>query len=822
MRKYKKKELTNCIDTLQKANGKVLKISSEARVDFLTQCQEMAIMVGTEIDKIEGEGIVTVSYLEQYCEELYLMSVATDRAELIQAQKRINALLLQIKDSIRTDIADSPAEIVFLPYKASMWDALDSVYRAAVQEGNCHVTVMPIPYYNINPQGEILGVEYEGNLFPEDIAIADFRTYNLQEQHPDVIFIHNPYDEYNLVTQVPQEYFSSALVNCTECLVYIPYFVALENSVKPEYCMMPAVKNAHYTFVQSDAVRDCYIKNGADPQKVVAIGSPKFDMVLKLQDNPPAMPECWKSALEGKKVFLLNTHLNPIINEAENAIDKLHQIFELFREREDAALLWRPHPLSIQTAKAMNPQVMEAYMALVEEFKTMSNGVYDETADVHRAIALSDAYIGHISSLVTMYGITGKPIYLIGMRSEANVKSPDKDRYLQFSCGELVGNELWVPAENYNALYKINMDTFEATFVTRFEGEKNRKRLFYKMVRYQDKLFFVPKEADNIIEYSLTTGEQKVHTPNYGELISMTKFFDAFVYGNYLYMFPANSSQVVCLDMDTGELSYDVACCRNMFELETETRTAIFSKGDYKEETAWVASPKTNCILEYHMQNQTYKEHYVGEKLCGFLDVTLCADKKYILCMDGKIIVWNEESNAWNVVWNSDTGLGGYNRICYHGGYIWVLPNKANSIVKIDVVTNQSFELNLPENMEIIDAEWTKTYGYFFEKDNLYLCPAGIAKMIIVNTKTDTVMEKEIQIVGMNPMYELNPYRIEKKNNIYEYVFNENKCPLEYFLNIVVQETDVNTMNRRRIFSKMQSNVENNSGKLIWQQLNKS
>jgi len=344
----------NCIDTLQKANGKMLKIDSTARVDFLTQCQEMAIMVGTEIDKIEGEGIVTVSYLEQYCEEIYLMSVAADRGDLIQAQKRAHALLGQIKDSILTDISDSPAEVVFLPYKASMWDALDSVYRAAMSDGNCNVTVMPIPYFNINPQGEVLAVEYEGALFPKDIKITDFRDYNLEAMHPDVIFIHNPYDEWNRVTQVPKEYFSSTLVNCTEHLVYIPYFVTKGDTIKDDYCYMPAVRNAWRTFVQSEAVRECYIKSGVEPKRIVALGSPKFDMVLQMQENPPAIPKEWEVSLKGKKVFLLNTHLNSIINEAEKTIKKLHQLFELFGKREDEALLWRPHPLSIQTAKSMN------------------------------------------------------------------------------------------------------------------------------------------------------------------------------------------------------------------------------------------------------------------------------------------------------------------------------------------------------------------------------------------------------------------------------------------------------------------------------------
>lgn len=472
MRKYKKQELLNCIKTLKEAHKKVKYVDGSVRNEILFQCQEMAIQVGMEIDRIEGEGACAVSYLEEYCEEVYQLVVSTDTKGAFQ--KNAERLLNQIEDSIRTDIPTSPAEIVFLPYKASMWDALDSVYRAAIERKDCHVIVMPIPYFNIDSKGKVLAVEYEGNQFPGDIPITDFSRINLAQLHPDVIFIHNPYDEWNRVTQVPQEYFSSMLVNYTEHLVYIPYFVTKGDKIKDDYCYLPAVRNAWRTFVQSDAVRDCYINNGADPSKIVAMGSPKFDMVLQMQKNPPAIPEEWKCALKGKKVFLLNTHLNAIINAAEQTMDKLRKIFALFREREDVALWWRPHPLSIQTVKSMNPQILESYMQLVDEFKTLQNGIYDTSPDVHRAIAISDAYIGHGSSLVAMYGITGKPIYILYMSKCVNVRENEIDQTIDSGCerylskcqereleaNKYVYNESMFPVEAFTNIVVMKKDIF--------------------------------------------------------------------------------------------------------------------------------------------------------------------------------------------------------------------------------------------------------------------------------------------------------------------------------------------------------------------------
>ena len=39
----------------------------------------------------------------------------------------------------------------------------------------------------------------------------------------------------------------------------------------------------------------------------------------------------------------------------------------------------------------------------------MAYGIFDDTADVHRAIALSDAYYGDKGSVAVLYKETGKP-----------------------------------------------------------------------------------------------------------------------------------------------------------------------------------------------------------------------------------------------------------------------------------------------------------------------------------------------------------------------------------------------------------------------------
>ena len=817
MRKYKKQELCNCIKTLVEAHQKLDSVGTEVRNVLLPQCQEMAIQIGTEIENAEGAHTTAVSYLEQYCEEVYLLSMAQSKSEWKQHQRNIQMLLKQTEQSIHNDIVDSPAEIVFLPYKASMWDALDSVYRAAVQEQNGNVTVIPIPYYNINSEGEVLAVEYEGALFPQDIPITDFRDYDLAKMHPDVIFIHNPYDEYNRVTQVPQEYFSSTLINYTEHLVYIPYFVARGTEVKVDYCVMPAVRNAWRTFVQSETVREDYIEAGNDAERIVALGSPKFDMVIKMQENPPAMPEEWKSALEGRKIFLLNTHLNPIINEAEKTIDKLQQIFALFAEREDVALLWRPHPLSIQTAKSMNPRILDDYMKLIEEFKKIPNGVYDDSADVHRAIAISDAYIGNRSSLVTLYGLTGKPMYLLAVQCEHKIRIPERMKYLQFSYGIMHNNELWFPADNYNGLYKMDMDTKKIEFIADFDKDgTNLKKLYYRMFLHNDNLYLIPNRADSIAIYHMKRKEMEYIPLEFGEA-SDHIFYSAVQYENYIYVFPARGDAIVRLDLRDNTVEYFSDCCQDI--KKDGTYLGLFGGAYQTANKYWITTPNVNCIIEFDLSNGLYQKHYLRESIHGTSDIT--GDDKYLYVLNFAGEVWQidretlEETLIWR--YQGEHTIGAYNSIVYANHNVWLMPARENKMLKIDVrKQNAVEEKEFPDIYTMYSGKdmISKTGGYLVHDNKIIIYPASSKTMLTYDIVNDSWSDISLPV---NRTCMINYAEHEncflKKANIY----SEHWTETEKFLNYVVSDIEMGIAERKEFFVQQQLNADGTCGEKIWQ-----
>ncbi len=257
MRKAQKQEVLDLIQSLYQAHEEIKEALAQRNSilaqNMIAECQEFAVSLGESIEQIEGEGHTTVSYIEAYCETLYHIhgTLENDIYNESNVYKKLKKQLLKVENSAKNDITVRK-EVVFLPYKASMWDSLESVWKAAEEDEYCDAYVVPIPYYDKNPNGSFREIHYEGNQYPSYVPITSYEDYDIKTRKPDVIYIHNPYDNLNLVTSVHPFFFSDNLKKYTDKLVYIPYFVLGE--IKPDedekiegmkhFCTVPGVFNA--------------------------------------------------------------------------------------------------------------------------------------------------------------------------------------------------------------------------------------------------------------------------------------------------------------------------------------------------------------------------------------------------------------------------------------------------------------------------------------------------------------------------------------------------------------------------------------------------
>lgn len=443
MKRCKKKELLESVSTLIKANDaivKSLKADPGGVAEVLATCQESAILIGNYIESLDEKYAYLVRLLEDYCENIFRMNEAVpDEGQCRKTAKKIQKQLNQIRHGITYDLPDDRKEVVFLPYKASMWDSLESVWKAADADESCDAYVIPIPYFDKNPDGSFRKMHYEGDQYPAYVPVTKYDEYDFKERMPDAIYIHNGYDSCNIVTSVHPFFYSGNLKKFTDCLVYIPYFVLAEpdpdndDAVKSisHFCTVPAVFHADKVIVQSEAMKKVYVKalmnakndhSGAARKywenKIEGTGSPKFDKLENTVREDVEIPEKWRRIINKpdgtpKKIVFYNNSIGALLKHNEKMIAKMESVFEIFKEnRNEVALLWRPHPLIESTLTSMRPQLWEAYKDIRDKYLAEGWGIYDDTADIDRAIVVSDAYYGDPSSVVQMYQRTGKPVMI--------------------------------------------------------------------------------------------------------------------------------------------------------------------------------------------------------------------------------------------------------------------------------------------------------------------------------------------------------------------------------------------------------------------------
>ena len=444
----KKKQLLDIIVQFMQVNSicaqKENEIGDEI-FELLSQCQEIAIVVGTELEKRGNQGEALMHGMEEYCEELYQLTLGIqEKIDLGLILEQIENILHKVQTGIIYNLPEDKKEVVFMPYKASMWDAMESVWKEYAEKEEFDTYVVPIPYYDKKPDGSVKKWNYEGNEYPGYVPITNWEQYDLDIHRPEKIYIHNPYDGYNIVTSVHPRYYSSELKKYTDELIYIPYFVTM-GAVPEHFVMVPAVLNADKVIVQSEEVKQSYIdtfikyvgkeQKEADEKtgtineayweklqeiadkKFVALGSPKFQKVQETKREDVTVPENWKNLImredgSEKKILLYNTTIEALLTHSETYLKKIQAVLKIMKEQRDIVFLWRPHPLLQSTLDAMMPDQSELYQHIVRQYREEGWGIFDDTADLNRAIAISDAYYGDWSSLVALYKETGKPIMI--------------------------------------------------------------------------------------------------------------------------------------------------------------------------------------------------------------------------------------------------------------------------------------------------------------------------------------------------------------------------------------------------------------------------
>ena len=731
MRKLIKQQLQEEIGLLEQANS-ILEnpgedVNSSQLLDLLAQEQELAISIGNCIEETEGAGTKAVALLEEYCEALWHLSeefsgengnaCASERVSvnplpegsvgasesegqedgnmsLPAGRKELLARLEKLIGQVKAQIDELPRQydVVFLPYKASMWDSLESIWMAAEQDPDCNCYVIPIPYCDLNPDGSIGQVHYEASLMPSYVPVTHYEAYDIKKNRPDIIYIHNPYDNTNMVTRVAAEFYSEELKKHTDMLVYIPYYLGTQHLAE-EHKLLSAYLHADKIILQNETMVED-VHSSIPREKLAALGSPKADRILRLEAEKgkvvgQMVPKAWKKKIKNKKVILYNVSISGILQFSEQAMDKIRYVLSKFENREDVVLLWRPHPLIESTLRSMRPALYEEYMQVKRKFIADDYGILDEMPDVGVSAVIADAYVGEdSSSLVNYFGVLGKPVFYTDWMVTEEWSEDERGMFSFWDC--YFENECawFVPNTDLDCPYLCKMDlkSGEVSLVEKLPGETEKqagRNDYFGIMKVDENVMLAPYASNNIYIYRLNT-KQAIKVP-LNESVDYN-FVKIHVYKGRIFLAPQNFGSVVELNVQDGHCIY--------YEIPRREDAAIDLGSVYGAGSAIYENklyiPRTNSreIVAFDMDTGKFSEKKLGAGKGGYHYITIENGEVWgVSDCEAEIICWNLTDDSVDV-WDRfpDDFIGGehpFNRVLECGDGMIAIPRTANMAVKV-------------------------------------------------------------------------------------------------------------------------------------------
>ena len=831
MRKAQKEQIESFLKLLGRAHEEIKKAiasgNKEVALDLLGQCQDGAIQIGEMIEHLEGENFATIPLLEAYCEVVYQIYESLQKNPGINASKTYKGLqrsLHAIKNSVKNEI-NIRQEAVFLPYKASMWDSLESIWQAAEEDPDCDAYVIPIPYYDKNPDGSFKEMHYEGDLYPDYVPITDYQDYDFAEHCPDMIFIHNPYDECNYVTSVHPFFYSKNLKQYTEKLIYVPYFVLDE--IDPEnkeaikgiqhFCTVPGVLYADQVVVQSEDMKKIYVNvlteysKGSKAnrryweEKILGLGSPKIDKVLSTRKEEIEIPNEWKKIIERedrswKKIIFYNTSVTAFLEHEEKYLEKMRDVFSVFKENiDEVALLWRPHPLMQATIESMRPELWAEYRELVAEYQAEGWGIYDDTAELERAIMVCDGYYGDPSSVVKLCEEAGKSILLQDVDAEY-LRKP-----FFYDC---IWNEkeLIYPLINYNALGKTDISSGVTTVISEIE-EKNKFLLYIGAYKWKDYIILSSYQAKAALTFYNYKLDKWSYIPVEEEKKNWLNFREenVFEHDDFLYIFPY-PFVILKVDIQKKKIEYIFYPDRNPSD---DIRGEIVKV----EEKIYIPMKHNNILYKFDLETEQIEIVTINTELKG-IDTLCFTGNLFWMTGIGKMICsWDESRNISTSYQNFPEGFGKFTEREGEEGWwftqskvyndsVYFVPSYANMLIRLDINTLEMKEVYIADEEE--DENSIKKrgrchvlkYGMGKQKNALLLLLSAKNKnLILIDLNTEEVKKVESQMQGNAGNYFIN----DMKNIVYE-----GNVEIKYWLeNIRSSQNFVNQLDENKTVGKI-------------------
>lgn len=360
--------------------------------------------------------------LKNFVQKVIVRLNAPSLHELEQQNRRLEQQKLMIQNLVDANfrtramlkrVQKLPINVLFVCHTPTLWSMFEKLYASMVEDRTFSVKVIALPYKHSSVPG---GQYKDDGIFEylEKIGVDVIRGYdkNINEWidpaslNPDYIFFQTPYDLF-------QEKYSAFNVSMYAKICYIPYGMNLfsgfvDNIIHPisffEHVKLFFLENK-YSF--NNYVNKFINEQWFNTKNIVIVGHTKIENFYDVNITDEVI---WKHKPCKNIKRILWTPRWSTSDGTCHFFDYKDFFFEFCHKHQSVDFAFRPHPLCLQNFLKTGEMSYKDIENLRNDYENSKNMVIDESNEYKNTFVTSDILISDVSSMITEFFVTGKPI----------------------------------------------------------------------------------------------------------------------------------------------------------------------------------------------------------------------------------------------------------------------------------------------------------------------------------------------------------------------------------------------------------------------------
>ena len=292
-------------------------------------------------------------------------------------------------------------KIVFLTQETMCWPSFESLYRACSEDDRYIAQIVYIPFNHPNVSKHI---DYFSIYKKMGLPVQRHDEYALAQESPDIAVFMKAYD------LIPMQYYIDDIEKAVPRHLYIQYGMEVGAQYIDYHFRLSLQSKVWRHIAYGSLLKETAAKYGTrNGENVVVWGNPRADYYRNLKVDRKTIPAAWKKKINGRFCFLWTPH-HSLDTTCGSFLDYHVPIMKYFEKHPDIFLLWRPHPLLLDSLVVNGVMTKVERDAFLNKVVGMDNAILDTTPDYRQSFFASDAIITDASTFIFEYLYTGRPL----------------------------------------------------------------------------------------------------------------------------------------------------------------------------------------------------------------------------------------------------------------------------------------------------------------------------------------------------------------------------------------------------------------------------